>query len=159
MNNYKKKEDQFFMALALKQAKVAFNKSELPVGAIIISKDKKILSRGYNKVESKLSQSKHAEIIAIERACKKIKNWRLNGCTIYITLEPCLMCSGLIALSRIERIVYGVKSPLFGYNIDNQSCPNLYKKHIKGITQGILSDKIETLLNQFFKNKRKSKSE
>ncbi len=148
------KEDKKFMTLALKQAKYAFSKNEIPVGAVIISRDKVILARGYNKVESLNCQNKHAEIIAIEKACKKLKNWRLNNCTLYVTLEPCLMCMGLIGLSRISRVVWGVKSELFGYNIDNQSCPNLYKKHIKGITQGVLHDKIEILLKQFFKNKR-----
>lgn len=148
------KEDEQFMALALSQAKLALKNGEFPVGAIVLSKDKIILGKGYNKVESTKSQNKHAEIIAIEKACKKIKDWRLNKCTIYITLEPCLMCMGLISLSRIERIVWGISSPLFGYNIDNQDCPNLYKKHIKGITQGILSDKIKVLLKQFFLKKR-----
>lgn len=154
MNIIKLKKDEDFMSIALNQAKIAFKKKEFPVGALIVSKDNIIISKSYNKVEKNKSQSKHAEIIAIEKACKKIGNWRLLNCTIYVTLEPCLMCMGLICLSRIERLVFGVSSLKFGYNIDNYDCPDLYKKHIKGIKKGVCSNKIEALLKQFFKKGR-----
>lgn len=151
MSIIKLKEDKKFMSIALNQAKIAFKKNEFPVGALVVSQDGIIISKGYNKVENKRSQSKHAEIIAIEKACKKIENWRLNNCTIYVTLEPCLMCMGLICLARIERLVFGVSSLKFGYNIDNYDCPDLYKKHIRSIKKGVLSKKIEILLKRFFK--------
>lgn len=148
------KEDEKFMAIALNQAKIALKKGEVPVGAIILSKDKIILAKGRNKVESTNLQTNHAEVVAIEKACKKIKNWRLDNCTIYVTLEPCLMCMGLINLTRIKRVVWGVSSPIFGHNIDKQGDTDLYKSHIKGIKSEVLSEKITILLKQFFKNKR-----
>lgn len=147
--------DHRYMELALAQAKRALKRNEVPIGAIVVSRAGEVLGKGYNMVETYNCQSNHAEARAIESACKKIKDWRLDQCTIYVTLEPCLMCIGLIILSRIERLVYAAKSPLFGYNLDKESFPDLYKKHIKGITSGVLADKSQLLLKNFFKNKRK----
>lgn len=149
------KLDQKYMTLALKQAKKAYELGEVPIGAIITSPDGKVLGQGYNKTESSNCQSRHAEVIAIEKACKKIGDWRLTDCSIYMTLEPCLMCFALIGLSRIKKLVYGAKSPLFGYHIDNLCSNGLYQKHIKEIYSGVCSDVITVLLKQFFKDKRK----
>lgn len=94
-----------FMFEALKQAKKAYNKEEVPVGVVIV-KDNKIIAKAYNKIESKNDATKHAEIIAIQKASKKIKNWRLHDCDMYVTLEPCAMCEAAIELSRIKNVYY-----------------------------------------------------
>ena len=150
-------KDEIFMQLALEQAKRASSNLEIPVGAVIVSPVGKIIAKAYNQTEKKYSQANHAEVIAIEKAGIKLQDWRLDGCTLYVTLEPCLMCIGLVCLSRIERLVFGAKSPLFGCGIDadNQILPNLYNKHIKNITHGILKDEAAILLKNFFKSKRK----
>lgn len=147
-------KDEIFMKLALEQAKKANNRLEIPVGAIIVSKDGNIISKAYNQTEKKYSQVNHAEVLAIGKAGKKLKNWRLDGCTLYVTLEPCLMCMGLVYLSRIERLVFGAKSPIYGVVIDNQDFPGLYNKHIKNITHGVLQNEATALLKNFFKNQR-----
>ena len=148
--------DEIFMKLALEQAKKANNNLEIPVGAVIVLPNGDIASKAYNQTEKRYSQASHAEVIAIEKAGKRLQDWRLDGCTLYVTLEPCLMCVGLVCLSRIERLVFGAKSPLFGcaIDIDNQVFPNLYNKHIKNITPGVLEEEAAILLKNFFKSKR-----
>ena len=147
--------DAYFMHKALKLAQKAYRQDEVPIGAVVISSRGEILGRGYNRTEQDCSQSRHAEVCAIERAGKKLQDWRLDGCTLYVTLEPCLMCMSLMSISRVTRIVYGAESPLFGYHLDKEILPQLYKKHIKGITSGILEEESRMLLEQFFKHKRK----
>ena len=115
-----------------------------------------LLAKAYNQTEKKYSQAHHAEVLAIEKAGRKLEDWRLDSCTMYVTLEPCLMCMGLICLSRIERLVFGTKSPLFGcIDFGNNFMPDLYNKHIKNITSGVLKDEAAILLKNFFKSKRK----
>lgn len=92
----------------IKLAKIAYKKGEVPVGAIITKNDK-ILARAYNKIETSKDATMHAEILAIKKASKKLKNWRLNNCEMYVTLEPCTMCSSAIELSRIKKVYYLVK--------------------------------------------------
>lgn len=145
--------DKSYMQKALKLAKKAFEKNEVPIGALIVFNGA-IIGSGYNQTETKHSQSCHAEVQAINAAGKKIGDWRLEGCTIYITLEPCLMCMSLIGLSRIERIVYGAHSPLFGYHLDKEFLPDLYKRQIENVTAGVLQTEAEELLKKFFKQKR-----
>lgn len=99
-------EDIKFMKEALKQAKKAYKLEEVPIGAVIV-KNGKIIARGYNEKERKQDVTKHAEITAIQKASKKLENWRLNDCTMYVTLKPCNMCSGAIVQSRIKRVVIG----------------------------------------------------
>lgn len=152
----KKEEiDIRFMKLALYQAQQALIKDEVPIGAIIVDKNNNVISKAYNTSQKDLSQSKHAEIKAIEKAGKKLNSWHLYDCTIYITLQPCLMCFSLIGLSRISRIVYGAESILFGHNLDKELLPDLYKRNIKDITGNILQENSQILLKKFFKNKRK----
>ena len=100
--------DEYYMNLALIQAKKAQKNKEVPVGAIIV-KNNKIISKAYNKKEKKKNSIYHAEIIAISKACKKKKNWRLNNCSIYSTLEPCPMCASAIEQSRIKQVIYGLE--------------------------------------------------
>lgn len=95
-----------FMELALNEAKKAYSKKEVPVGAVII-KDDVIIAKAHNLREQKHTSLAHAEILAIEKACKKLKSWRLDGCIMYVTLEPCLMCAGAITQSRIKKVIIG----------------------------------------------------
>ena len=98
--------EQKFMKEALKEAQKAYNKLEVPVGAVIV-KDGKIIAKGYNQKETKTDTTKHAEIIAIQKASQKLKAWRLLDCEMYVTLEPCSMCAGAIINSRIKKVYYG----------------------------------------------------
>ena len=100
------RDDIFFMKEAIKRAKKAEARAEVPVGAVIV-RDGKIISSGYNRREEKQNSLLHAEISAIDRACKKLGSWRLCGCTLYVTLEPCPMCAGAVINSRIDRVVFG----------------------------------------------------
>lgn len=147
--------DAYFMHKALQLAHKAYQRNEVPIGAVVISAQGETLGRGYNRTEQECSQSRHAEVSAIERAGNKLQDWRLDGCTLYVTLEPCLMCMSLMSISRVSRIVYGAESPLFGYHLDKEILPPLYKKHIKGITSGVLEEESRMLLEQFFKQRRK----
>lgn len=142
-----------FMKEAFKEAQKAYKKDEVPVGAVIV-KDGKIIARGYNQKEKCKNAIKHAEIIAIEKACKKLKNWHLEGCELYVTLEPCLMCCGAIIQSRIKKLYYGVKSERFGYV---ESVDKLFNKNTHIMTEVKNLDDEESLkiLQDFFKNKRK----
>ena len=101
-------KDEKFMKIALKEANKSFQLDEVPVGVVIV-KDDKIIARGHNLRETKQDPTGHAEIIAIKKASKKLKSWRLIDCTMYVTLEPCSMCAGAIMWSRIKRVVYGAK--------------------------------------------------
>ena len=148
------KQDNFVMKKALELAKKANALCEVPVGAVIVDSEGEIIGRGYNLVEKKKSQLAHAELLAISKAVKKIGNWRLDGCSIYITLEPCSMCFCALGLSRISRIVYGADSPLFGYHLDRCEDLNIYKKHIKEIVSGIGKETSIKLLKRFFEKYR-----
>ena len=131
-----------FMFEALKQAKKAYNKEEVPVGVVIV-KDNKIIAKAYNKIESKKDATKHAEIIAIQKASKKIKNWRLYDCDMYVTLEPCAMCEAAIELSRIKNVYYCLSKDK-NITVDKTK----YKK-VKNY-----EDEYKNLLQSFFKKRR-----
>lgn len=143
-----------YMEIALKEAEKAYKKGDIPVGAVIV-KDDKVISRAYNKKERDKNAIKHAEIIAIEKACKKLKTWHLEDCVLYTTLEPCMMCCGAIMQSRIRTLVYGTTNAKFGYV---ESMGNLLtndkNNHKVSIISGIKKDESSELLISFFKNKR-----
>ena len=147
-----------FMVEAIKEAKKAELIDEVPIGCVIV-KDDKIIARGHNLRESKQRSTAHAEIIAIEKACRKLKSWRLEGGSLYVTLEPCPMCSGAILQSRIEHVVYGAKDPKGGCM---ESCMNMYEvkgfNHYPDVIGGVLEDECGSLLKTFFKRKREEKS-
>ena len=150
----------FYMKKALIQANIAFRKNEVPIGAVIVDSDGKVLSRAYNKIESHGCQSSHAEVLAINVACKKKRDWRLNGCSLYVTLEPCLMCLGLIQLSRLDRVVFGARSPLFGaVDLKCGLEKDLIKSYAKNleIRGGICDLESAKLLQNFFEKKRQKK--
>ena len=113
-----------FMKLAIKEALKAQDKDEVPIGAIIV-KEGKVIARGHNLRESKQVSSAHAEMIAIDKACKKLGTWRLEGCTLYVTLEPCPMCTGATILSRLDKVVYGANDPKGGCI---ESCIKMYEQ-------------------------------
>ena len=150
------KNKEFFMKEALKEAKKAYKKEEIPVGAVIV-KNGEIIAKAHNLRESKCSSISHAEILAIEKANKKLNAWRLENCEMYITLEPCMMCMGAIINSRIKKIYIGTMDPKTGscksvINIDN------YKfNHVVEVETGILKEECEYILKEFFKMLRQKK--
>jgi len=146
--------DQLFMQTALKLAKKGLAEDEIPVGALVVNKRGDIIGKGYNQVQEKYSQVYHAEMNALMEAGQVQKDWRLEGCTLYVTLEPCMMCISACALSRVERVVYGADSPLFGYHLDTEGVLQLYTKQIKNITAGVCRDQSAELLKAFFAKKR-----
>lgn len=135
-----------YMQIALKEAKKAYKKGEIPVGAIIV-KDGKIIAKAHNLKESKKISTAHAEILVINKACKKIKNWRLNGCELYVTLEPCMMCSGAIIQSRISTVIYGTESN------DISSLSKLEENNVK-IIENVCKEECQKMLQDFFIKKR-----
>lgn len=148
-------EQEKYMKLALKEAEKARLKDEIPVGAILV-KDGLIVSRGYNQRNSKQNATAHAEHIAIEKACKKLKSWRLEECELYVTLEPCPMCAGAIIQSRIPRVYFGAYDPkggCFGSCINFNDIKGF--NHYPEIQGGILEAECSSLLTTFFREKRK----
>jgi tRNA(adenine34) deaminase len=150
-----KEKDIFFMQEARAQAKLAYEIDEVPIGAIVVNSEGDIIARAYNVVERDCTQRSHAESLAIEYAAKGLGDWRLDGCWLYVTLEPCSMCMGLTKLSRLAGVVYGASSPLFGFSLDNEQDLWLYKKGIISIVEGIGGDQAAQLLKNFFHKKRK----
>ncbi len=142
------------MDRALVEAEQAATLGEVPIGAVVVSPFGELWGAGGNRVEQYTFQGEHAEARAIRAATEHVGNWRLTGATLYVTLEPCMMCVSLIALSRIERIVYGASSPLFGYRLDNEGVLALYTKQIKNITAGVRAEEAARLLQTFFSTRR-----
>jgi len=151
-----KEKDLFFMQEALVEAKKAQEIDEVPIGAIVVNKKGVIIARGYNRVEKDCTQRSHAEGLAIEQAGKGLKDWRLENCWIYITLEPCTMCMELIKLSRLAGVVYGASSPLFGFQLDKIEDLSVYKRDTFSIIEGVRSNESADILKQFFRKKRKN---
>ncbi len=142
----------YYMDLALKQANRSLALAEVPVGAVVVDKDGNIIGRGRNQPEKRKCQVAHAEIVAISQACKKIGDWRLEGCSLYVSLEPCVMCFGLIKLSRIKMLVYGASSPLFGFS--NYLSDSIVKKMDTMIISGLKEEPSIAMLKMFFKQAR-----
>lgn len=145
--------DERFMREALKEAGKAGKKDEVPVGCVII-KDDKVIARGHNTREAEQSVFAHAEITAMREACKKLGTWRLEGCTLYVTLEPCPMCAGAMIQSRLSRLVYGTKEPKFGAD---GSVVNLFAQpfnHHVEVKSGVLADEAANVMRVFFKDLR-----
>ncbi len=150
--------DEKFMRLALKEAQKAYNEDEVPVGAVLV-KDGKIIAKAHNQKETKLDTTKHAEIIAIQKASKKLKNWRLEDATLYVTLEPCTMCIGAIIGARIKRVCFGTMEEKTGACGSVLNIPKDHKfNHIVEVESGIMEDECKAILQEFFKTLRKRKS-
>lgn len=149
-------DDIKFMKMAISLAKKAANKDEVPVGCVIV-KDGKVIAKAYNLREKTQIATAHAELLAINKACKKTESFRLSECALYVTLEPCPMCAGAIINSRINRLVFGASDPKGGccgslYNLTGEGKFN-HKLIVEG---GILKEECAMLLKDFFVNKRKN---
>jgi len=150
-------DDEKYMHLAILEAKKAREMDEVPIGAIIVHQDE-LIAAGYNIRETTQSALCHAELIAIKEANEKLGSWRLEDCTLYVTLEPCPMCAGAIVQSRIERVVYGARDPKAGcagtlMNLLNDNRFN----HQTEVTKGVLETECSSLLTDFFRDLRKRK--
>ena len=155
----KMKNKEKFMKEALKEAKKAYDKLEVPVGAIIV-KDGKIIARAHNQKETKFDTTKHAEILAIQKASKKLNAWRLLDCEMYVTLEPCSMCAGALVNSRIQKVYIGANDEKTGavgsvFNLLEDYTFN----HKVEYEKGVLKEECREILQEFFKKLRESKRE
>ena len=149
-----------FMRRAIELAKSAAAIGEIPVGAIIIdNKSGKVISEAYNLRELNKVSTAHAEILAIEEACRALGGWRLCGCTLYVTLEPCPMCAGAIVNSRIDRVVYGADDMLAGCCGSVINFNSYPFNHAFEITGGVCADECREVLKDFFENRRKKEQE
>ncbi len=148
------KEDEQFMKLAIEQGGIAQENGDVPIGAVIVHNGQ-IIGKAYNQREQLQDPTAHAEIIALTQAAAALESWRLEGCTMYVTLEPCPMCAGALVLARIDRLVYGCDDPKTGavkslYNIVTDSRLN----HRVEVISGVLADECSDLLEQFFQKRR-----
>jgi len=152
MNN-----DEQFMLEAIEQAKKALEFDEVPIGAVVV-KDGEIVGTGFNRRETGKNALYHAEIAAIDEACKKLGGWRLWQCELYVTLEPCPMCAGAIINSRIKRVVYGCKDYKAGSCTSVINLFDLPYNHRPECTGGILENECSAMLSDFFRNLRQRKN-
>ncbi len=150
-------KDNIYMKEALKQARKAYKIKEVPIGCIIVCEDK-IIARGYNKRNIKKNTLAHAEILAINKASKVLGDWRLEDCTMYITLEPCQMCAGAIVQARVKRVVIGSMNPKAGCG---GSILNLLEmeqfNHQVEVERGVLEEECSQMMTEFFKELREEK--
>jgi len=148
--------DEEYMQLALKEAKKALKSKDVPVGAVIV-KDGKVIAKAHNEREKHKDATGHAEIIAIRRANKKLKSWYLDGCTLYVTMEPCVMCAGAIINARIDKVVFGASDFRFGccgtlYNLPTDTRFN----HRAEVVSGVMHEQCAKPLTDFFKKLRET---
>jgi tRNA(adenine34) deaminase len=146
--------DEHFMHAAIEAAKIAEENGDVPIGAVIVHENQ-IIAKAYNQREQLQDPTAHAEIIALTQAAAALENWHLNGCTMYVTLEPCPMCAGALVLARIDRLVYGCDDPKTGavkslYTIVQDNRLN----HRLEVTSGILADECSQILQEFFEKRR-----
>lgn len=147
-------KDIEYMHLALKEAELAFSEGEVPIGAILICNDK-VIASNHNRKEQNGQAIDHAEILVIREACEIQKDWRLNNYTLYVTVEPCLMCCGAILQSRIKRLVYGAKNDKFG-GVEgiNETLNNPKANHTVEVIKNVCNSEAINLMSKFFENKR-----
>ncbi|MGD2094891.1 MAG: tRNA adenosine(34) deaminase TadA [Phycisphaerales bacterium] len=148
------KEDERYMKIAIAAAQIAEENGDVPIGAVIVYKNQ-IIGKAYNQREQLNDPTAHAEIIALTQAAAALESWRLNGCTIYVTLESCPMCAGALVLARLDRLVYGCDDPKTG------ACKSLYNivqderlNHRLEVTSGVLAEDCSKLLQDFFQRRR-----
>ena len=149
-------EQEKFMKIAVAEAKKAAAAGEVPIGACIVA-DGKVIARAHNTRETKKNALHHAELLAIDKACKKLGGWRLFMCDIYVTLEPCPMCAGAIVNSRIKHVYFGAKDKKAGAFGSKFDMNEMGLNHIPKITSGVLCDECQSLLTDFFKGLREIK--
>jgi tRNA(adenine34) deaminase len=144
------------MRQALAEARRAPSHSDIPVGAVVV-RDGTVLARARNGREKAGDPTAHAEILAIRKAAKKVGSWRLSGCTLYVTLEPCAMCAGAIVLSRLPRLVYGAPDPKAGFAGSlGDICRDPRLNHRPSVTAGVLGEECGRILVEFFREKRRT---
>ena len=149
--------DEKFMRLALEQAHLAYQIGEVPVGAVVV-KDGEIVGKGYNRRETDKNAVAHAELLAIDDACKRLGGWRLWECELYVTLEPCPMCAGAIINSRIKRLIYGASDKKAGSVESVVRMFDLPYNHKPPYTAGVLEEECSQILKSFFKEMRSRKN-
>lgn len=143
-----------FMEMALLEAEKARRREEVPIGAVVV-KNGKVIAKGFNKREKTKSALNHAEIVAIRKACKKLKDWRLEGCEIYVTLKPCPMCAGAIANARIDKVYYGADETNTNDNLAEQIFASTRLNHkVEMEKLDAYSEKCAQMLSAFFRSKR-----
>ena len=150
--------DERYMRMAIDAAQVAEENGDVPIGAVIVYQNQ-VIGRAYNQREQLKDPTAHAEIVALTQAASFVGSWRLHGCTIYVTLEPCPMCAGALVLGRLDRLVYGCPDPKTG------ACGSLYDivrderlNHRLEVTPGVLADDCAALLQTFFQQRRNNNS-
>ena len=146
-------EDEFFMRQALAEAEQSLKRGEVPVGAVVVLENK-VLNRGRNMAISRKDPTAHAEIVAIRKACQKVKNYRLVDCDLYVTLEPCAMCLGAAIHARIRRLVYGAPDPKNGAVKSIMNFPFEKTQHRIEVRGGVMAEECSKILKGFFLNKR-----
>ncbi|MDO3388261.1 tRNA adenosine(34) deaminase TadA [Gilvimarinus sp. SDUM040013] len=150
-------EDVQWMREAMQLAERAADNDEVPVGAVVV-KDGQIVGRGYNRPIGGCDPTAHAEVMAVREAARNLENYRLSGCTLYVTLEPCTMCVGAMVHSRIERLVFGASEPKSGVvHSQAQLLESPFFNHQVGVTPGVESEACQTQLQAFFKRRRAEK--
>ena len=154
-----RQEDEHWMGLALDEARAAAEEGEVPIGAVVVA-DGELVARAHNRRETDVDPAAHAEFLAMETAACELGRWRLTGCTVYVTLEPCLMCAGLMVNSRIDRCVYGAADPKGGalgtlYDVSHN--PRL--NHEFEVVPGVRADEAGEVLRAFFRARRKKRAE
>ncbi len=155
MNENIIKSDEYFMSEAIRLARLAEEIDEVPVGALIV-RDGEIIARAYNTRETSKCATHHAEVLAIEEACRVLGGWRLPGVTLYVTMEPCAMCAGAIMNARIPRVVFGAPDLRFGAFGSLFNLAAMPVNHTPEVTGGVLSEECRELLSSYFKKKRKN---
>ena len=137
---------------ALQQAQLALEQDEVPIGAIVVANNK-VIGKGFNQTEILHDVTAHAEMIAITAASNAVGSKYLSECTLYVSIEPCVMCAGALAWSRISKVVYGASEPKFGYSLTDEQIISSKTE----IVQGVLQEEAASLMTEFFKSKRQSK--
>lgn len=145
------------MKVALEQAVLAAQVDEVPIGAVVVDEQGAIIGVGFNKTEQLCTQTAHAELEALRTASAYKNDWRLEKCTLYVTLQPCSMCYSAAVLSRISTLVYGASSPLFGFHRDQDAFLSVYNNDKVSLVKGILEKDCSDLLKKFFEKKRTSR--
>ncbi len=153
-----KQSHEYFMRQALKQAKIAYDNQECPIGCVIV-KDSKIIARAHNTKVKYNDPINHAEILAIKKACKKLGDWRLTECTMYVTLEPCTMCTGALVQARLCKVYFGAYEPKSGAVVSRNNLLDISHGHNHKVDfeGGICEEEASQLLKSFFRTKRQSK--
>jgi len=149
--------DKHFMSQALEQGQLAYDAGEVPVGAVVVLEGE-VIGRGYNQPITSLDPSAHAEIVALRDAAKNIGNYRLSGATLYVTVEPCTMCSGCLVHSRVQRLVYAATEPKAGV-VESAMCllDSPFFNHKIEVSAGVLAEDASRLMSDFFKMRREGK--